>query len=394
MSKNKALWVGGCLFLGNLTLAVAAPQPAAMNVGGLSLVPFVELEEKFDSNILYSETNEKSSTITTISPTAQLGLQKGVNVYGIQAAIQAGFYASSSDDNYVDAQTQASVHQEFTRRNVLDLQAQYNRAHDYRGTGYTQGIATIINEPDRYHTLGFGGDYTYGSTDAIGRIKLSAAYTDKVYDNHRNLTEARDRSNTDLGATFYYQIQPKTALLFELKQTIIDYTLSAVTLDSTETRYYVGGEWEITAITTGNARAGWLQKNFDSANRKDFSGFSWVIGGSWTPIKRSEFTLQTSGKTDETNGVGDYIDSKSVTAGWNHEWSSRVSSNLTGFVVKNVYTPSTQKEGLVAASLGVTYNMRRWLNFSAKYGHSRRLSNRAGQDFKKNEISLAVLITL
>ena len=45
---------------------------------------------------------------------------------------------------------------------------------------------------------------------------------------------------------------PKTQLLFQAKQTEIDYKRILLTnQDSTETRYYVGATWDATALTSG-----------------------------------------------------------------------------------------------------------------------------------------------
>ncbi len=386
--------LGFYLFFASSGFLFAAPQPAEVSVGGVILVPFLGIEEKYDNNILFSEKDEKSSMITILAPSVQLGIQKGINTYGTKAAAQAGFFASSSADNYFDAQLEGVAHHEFTRRNALDLKAQYNKAHEGRGTAYSQGGGSSLAEPDEFYTVLLGGDYTYGSLDAIGRIKLSASQFNKIYSNHRTITKRRDRDITNVGATFYYLVRPKTSLLFELKHANIDYRLSSVPYDSTENRFFVGGEWDITAMTKGSARGGLLQKSFDNADRKDFSGFSWEISGSWSPLRRTQFTLETSGKTNETLGIGDYIDTKTVAFGWLHEWSQAISSEVDSFLLSNKYSASTREEGIVSLRVSINYDMRRWLSLTFAVGHSQRLSNQVRQDYKKNEASIGVLVTL
>jgi len=393
MNKNKTVF-GFSLFFCVSGFTLAAPQPAAVDLGGFTMVPAIEIEEKYDSNILFTETDETDSMITILAPSIQIGAQKGVNFYGIQAAAQAGFYTNSSDDNYIDAQLQGDIHQEFTRKSQIDLTALYAKSHEARGTGFSQGSLVGLDEPDEFHTTSAGVDYTYGSEDAIGRIKLSASGLAKRYDNHSATTEGRESNNYGVGATFFYHVQPKTSLLFEIKHNQIDYTLDAVTLDSTENRFLFGAEWEITSITSGNARLGLLKKDFDDGSRDNFSGFSWEIGGVWSPLTYTQFTVQTEGKTAETNGIGDYIDSKILAIGWIHSWTTQISTNLDTFVMKNDYNPSAQEEGIVSISGAVNYDMRRWLTLSVKIGHSQRLSNQAGQDYTKNELSFNILATL
>ena len=382
------------MFLCPLNNALSAPQPAAVDIGGLNLFPSIEISETYDSNILFAETSKKSSLVTILAPLAQLGLQKGVNTYTLQAAMQAGFYTSSSDDNYVDAQLQGEVHHEFSRKNIVDLAAQYSKAHEARGTAFSQGGGDLLIEPDKFHTVSLDGSYTYGSKDAIGRLTLTAGGLSKKYDTRRAITEARDRNNINIGATFFYQIQPKTSLLFEIKHSEIDYRLSTTRLDSSENRFFVGSEWEISNITTGNVRVGLLQKNFDNTDNGNFSGLSWEVSTVWSPLNYTRFTLRTSGRTEETNGVGSYIDSKTGSINWNHDWSSQVNTDVDFLIQKNDYNPSPQEEGIISAGATISYDMRRWLMLSLKTVHSQRFSNQNGQDYNKNEISFSVQATL
>ncbi len=393
MNKNNSTLLVVSLFALVSSNSFAKFDPAVIKVGGIGVVPTVDVAESYDSNIFYSETDEKSALVTVIAPKVKAGMEVGANKYSVTADAAIGRYSSSSADNYVDSSIGMDIHQSFTRKAVLDVNASRNNYHEARGAGYSKGIASLLAEPDKYHINRLGAKFSYGSRDAIGRIVFGLSSSTRIYDTRRAFTKLRDNNNIGGTVTFYYHVMPKTSLLFELSNREIKYDNNP-TYDSTEQRALVGVSWDISALTTGTAKAGLLEKNFDEASRKDFSGFSWELGARWTPLSYSVVDVVSKGRTEETNGSGDYIDSKSILTRWTHFWNEKVNTALDLNFTKNQYKPTSRVENYYSLGVQVTYNMRRWLNVGAGYTRSSNSSTAAGFDFDKNVFSLSLQASL
>ncbi|MBU1962859.1 MAG: outer membrane beta-barrel protein [Gammaproteobacteria bacterium] len=341
------------------------------------------LNNTYNDNIFSANTNEKDAWITSLLPTARLEARPGLDRYYLEYAGDIGWYENSSTDDYDDHRLTASGHREINSRNRLDLTAEAIKEHDERGSGRTEGGAVTADPPDEYHSLAVRGVYGYGAMSAKGRFDFEAGHLAKEYDNNRAATTVRDRGNTDLGVTFFYRVQPKTSLLLQAKDTRIDYD-TANTLDSDEYRLLAGVTWDATAKTTGLAKFGYLNKDFDSAARSDFEGFSWEVGARWMPRTYSYVDLNTSRKTEETDGTGDYVLTQAYNLSWTHDWSHRFSTSLSGGYSDKDYGANTRRDDEYSAGLAGTYLIQKWLSVKAGYDYSERDSNVNTNDYDRN----------
>lgn len=342
----------------------------------------------YNDNIFSTNGNETESWITSLLPTARIEARPGLDRYYLEYAGDIGWYENSSTDDYDDHRLTASMHRDLNSRNRLDLTAEAIKEHDERGTGRTDGAGGVGNQaPDEYHTLGLRGVYGFGAMSAKGRFDFEGGYLSKEYDNNRAATNVRDRDNLDLGVTFYYRLQPKTSLLLQAKNTRLDYD-TANTLDSDERRLLAGLTWDATAKTTGMAKFGYLNKEFDSAARSDFEGFSWEVGVRWMPRTYSYFDLNTSRMTEETDGTGDYILSETHRLSWTHDWSYRFSTNVGVSYADKEYGASNRQDDEYSAGVSGTYLIQRWLSLKAGYDYTERDSNQNANDYDRNRFFL------
>ncbi|MBN1007672.1 outer membrane beta-barrel protein [Amphritea pacifica] len=381
------------------TPAFAAIEPAGIDAGAISIVPMVTVQTGYDDNFFSTSANEQDETITVLSPSVQLIAEDGLNAYRLAYQINHGIHQNSSADNYTDHALSADAHLEFSQRSILDLKAAYNKGHEARGTGLsaTGGIATSIDAPLEYDTQVLSFNYVYGAQDATGRLQFYGEHLDREYQNFRSITEGRDDTEVTLGAVFYYQVMPKTSLLFEARNKDIDYDVDpANSLDSNAWKYLVGATWEGTAKTTGTIKLGITEKDFDSASRKDFTGGSWEAAIRWAPRTYSVVDVSTSRNAAEANGNGDFIDTKSYNINWNHAWTDIVSTDAGIGLINETYEGAAdgRKDDTTTLNLGLNYDMRRWLTFALNYQYSDTDSNLANTDYSKNIVMLTVNASL
>ncbi|WP_299200258.1 outer membrane beta-barrel protein [uncultured Amphritea sp.] len=375
--------------------AFAAIRPASIDAEPVSIIPTLNVQTSYDDNIFSSNSAEVDSQKTVISPNFQVIAEDGFNAYRARYTLNHGMYQSSSDDNYTDHNLGVDAHLEFDARNMLDLNSSYSKNHEERGTGITESgnIGATVTAPLEYDTKSVSFTYTYGAVDAAGKLVFSGRYDDKEYQNFRTITNERDSELTTFSGTFYYRIQPKTSLLFEIRDQTLNYkTDPAASLDSETLRYFVGATWEGSAKTTGTIKLGHVQKDFKSSARNDFSGSSWEAALKWEPLSYSVFNFATSQSEKESSGIGDFIDSKVIRLSWTHDWNDQLQTIFSSGYTNDDYKGSTggREDEITDASLRLNYDMRRWLSFGVGYSHQNTESNISGIPFDRNIYLISV----
>lgn len=367
-----------------------------IQIGPVSAYPSMKIVTLHDDNLLLSDKNELSTLVGIVSPAVKFSLQDNIKKLTLDYQIEAGFHENSSQDDYVDQKLLGVFVFNPTDRIKTELRAEYLDEHDARGTGRTEGGGGTL-DPDEWHSYEIGGLLSYGTPNATGRVEIETSYVTKEYDNNRLFTFDRDRNDFKLRGTFFYKIWPKTRLLFEIKQTVFDYEKNAIgqaSLDSTGRDYLFGVAWDATYKTTGFAKFGISEKDFDSDLRDDNDQFKWEIGVKWMPRSYSTVDITTVRRQDETNGIGDSIDVAEFKVSWNHLWRHRISSTVEFFIAEDDFSSTRREDSRFMTSLKLNYNWRRWASISAGYQYEENDSNVSTFNYQRNLFGLAVNITL
>jgi len=355
------------------TATAQALEPANWQWGSVYFTPTLGLEEFYTDNLWLTNDHEKDTWASVITPELQAWLQHGPSTYSLTQKIESGDYYSSHDDDYTDYTTTLDLHQEFNARNVGNLFGEYYKGHEDRGTGFIEGdLSFITDKPVKYDRTTVGGDYTYGSREAAGRVKLAAKTADFHYRNFRDFTKYRDRDENTLAGTFYWKIAPRTDALLEARYIENDYDTRDFSdpygsLTSDAMNYLAGVEWEATARTSGHVRVGYYDRDYDSNDRKDEDGFLWEAGLTWAPRSYSVFDLNTRRYYQETTGLGNGINTEDYKVDWRHEWSDRSRTKFGLVYTVEDYEGSTRKDDTYGAEARYDYAFRRWLDLGAGY---------------------------
>ena len=115
-----------------------------------------------------------------------------------------------------------------------------------------------------------GAEYSYGALTSNGMLTFKANRETLDYDREEEAYLLRDRAKNQIGAEFAYKIAPSTALVIDVTNTYTRYDRQlseASSLDSDTLRVLGGLTWESTAATTGFAKVGYTEKDFESATR-------------------------------------------------------------------------------------------------------------------------------
>jgi hypothetical protein len=349
--------------------SVLAIEAASMELGGMRFTPVLNLSESYDDNIrAVGAGADESSWITTINPNFELAAQDRLNLYKLTYGFNSDTFHSSHDDNNVDHFLNAIAHMEYNARNRLDLNAGYSKVEDINDTEGGFGIN------DKYHTYNLGAVYGFGAKSATMNFEFGANQQWLRYDNDQRLgnglrvNEDQERDVTTLSGTAFYRVAPKTRALLEVRYNEYKYKLSSSTLDSDAMAYLLGLTWEATAKTTGIAKFGYSNKEFDDSSRDDVNGSIWEVGVDWQPRTYSTFSLNTRRSTEEgSEGAEDAIDTTRTGINWKHDWTSRISTDVGYTYMEEDYQGISRKDETDEFGLGLSYNMRRWLDLGVGY---------------------------
>lgn len=367
--------------------AAWAIEPQSIRLtDGILFTPSLMVSEKYDDNIRAAENNEESSWITTVSPTLTLSAEGRKSAYRLSYNAVSDTFHSSQDDNNVDHHLTADAAFEFDARNRAKLAAGYHEIEDT-----VSDTSNTTN--DQYNTRNVGGVYSFGAQTARMQIEAGANYEELRYTDGLIANEAKERDTTALRSTLFYRVAPKTKLLVEGRHTDYDY-LSNQRLDSTGVAGLVGATWEATAKTTGEFKIGRERKNFDDDTVDDASKGMWEAGVVWAPRSYSRFNLNTRQGFDEGDNGASTIESRTYTLGWEHDWSSYLTSKVSYSDTSRDYQDISRQDDLNNIGLSLTYKARRWLDVGIGYTYSENDSDVAGESFERNVFALTVNASL
>ena len=399
----KALCILGLVVSFSSVNAQQFEEAASIEFGGFDVIPTVDVGLRFDDNVTRASSEEISSWSRIIAPQISMVSSLGASQVDFAYRLVNEEFFSSKEDNYTDHFFTAGVELELNARNRVTTRLNYEDGHEGRGTGFSIGSGVTLNEPDQFKQSELDILYSYGAFNAQGRLDVNANIRELNYDLNSPTYKSRDRKLSTLGGTFYYRVGATTDATFDVSLTKVDYKFalnSLNPLNSINMSYLVGLKWEATAQTSGFAKVGYQEKDFDSNLRDDFSGFDWAGGVLWEPVEYASIELITRANTNETNGEGNFIRARTHSVEWRHDWLERLRTSASVSWNNNRYEGqiidgfSIRSDDSLGFNASVYYQFRRWLNFEVGYKFNERDSNRDGIDYDSNQFIINALITL
>ncbi|WP_076011190.1 outer membrane beta-barrel protein [Alteromonas abrolhosensis] len=385
------------------TPTLNAQEAGRIQAGQFDLIPSFTSSMAYVDNVANARDNQRKiySWRTILSPELIAATQVDGNPVQIGYRLERGVYLSSDNDDYTDHFVEASGNFELNSRHRVSALAQYEDGHEDRGTGFSIGTGLDISTPDTYKSSNLSAEYSYGAVTSDGLITLKTRRQALDYDRSEDAYLIRDRVKTMVGGEFGYQVGSATRAVLDVTKTYVRYDeqLNFVTRDSDETRVLVGVVWESTAATTGFAKVGYKEKDFDNQARGTFYGMDWEVGIDWQPVSYTTFRISTSADTFETNGEGDFIRGQNYSVRWNHDWLERLSTSFSvtqqnDEYVFNEVDIDNRDDELMNYSAALNYQARRWLKFSTYYQFTDRDSNRETIGYDKSVVGVTAEVTL
>jgi len=396
-SQKIGIVVGATLF--TLSYSVfAAPEPQAIEIGAGKLIPMLRINAKVDDNIFSQSTREEDDLITQLVPQIQFLAEKDEDRIALTYSGDYAFYDTNSADDYDDHTISLDTLFSPTDLYSVAFGASFGKLHDNRGEGSTEGIiATSRTSPDEYDINDINLLLDIGRDTARFGIEAEARSTDIEYTNNRSETQFRDRDETYFAGRLYGRVGGKTKYFVEFATEDFAYDTDPIlggALDSEQDVVSIGVKWEATGKTTGEIKVGRLDKEFDSALRRDGDITVWDVDITWSPRTYSHVLISASSDAQETNGTGSFIDSQNFSVMWLHAWSDRFSSTVMVSTGEDEFDENPRVDDRDSFSVGVSYDWQRWITVSIDYSFMERDSNINAFDFEKNVYSISLDMSL
>ena len=383
-----------------LTAAAALPTPATavdlnavwpdLGLPGFKITPFISERVEYESNIFQVPSGSQDDVVFKTIPGFVLELPLG------RHKIDLGFRTEIL--RYVDLENQDTEHY-FVLGNVLldfpgglkfKLKEDFARTSDPPGTELTGRIKSSTNVLSPSVEYGFTQRYAIGLDYVWAHVRFD------------DVVNQLDRDEHTVGLTGFYRVQPKTDLLVNFSYGTKDFERAS---NRDVSRYIgaVGVRGEITSRLVSTFRVGYEVRDPDHGDIGAYSGI--VIGGDfvYTPTDRTRITLVTERAVQESVFATNVAFlANLVTLSAEHFLTPKLL--LTGrlFGGNGDYFEKARKvngsfdwrnDWVYAFSVGVEYQIQKWLGVSADYTHSRRDSNFDNFDFKDDLVGAKVTLS-
>jgi hypothetical protein len=363
-----------------------------LGLPGFKISPFVSQRVEYESNIFQAPSRAQDDVIFKTIPGFALELPLG------RHKVDLGF--SAEIVRYADLGSQDTEHY-FVLGNLLldfpgglrvNVKEDFARTSDPPGTELTGRIESTTN------VLSPSVEYAFARRYAVG---LDYVWTTVNFDDDTGV-EQLDRDEHTIGLTGFYRVQPRTDVLVNVAYGTKDFeTASARDVD----RYIaaVGVRGDLTSRLRSTLRVGYEVRDPERGEVGAYQGV--VVGGDlvYRPTARTRLTLVAERAVQESVFATNVAYLANLLTLTGEHFVTRkllLSARLTGG--NGEYFEKAQKvngrfdwrEDWVAAfSLGVEYQIQRWLAVSADYTHARRESNFDNFDFKNDIVGGKVTLS-
>jgi polysaccharide biosynthesis protein VpsM len=253
----------------------------------------------------------------------------------------------------------------------FDFIDQLRNSHEPYGLG-------VSHEQDQYLSNLFQLILSYDITE---KISVRTDYSNFLLQYDDMAIEYADRSDNRFSGYLFYRIKSKTALFTEIEFMNIGYRTSET--DSSELRYFLGVDWDITEKSKGSFKAGFGNKKFKNQELSEGDGSNMALelklNHTFTP--KTSLKLIGLRRTEETTITDTYYSLvNSITAEYLQIINDKVSMNgqllySNEFYEGKVVGIEEQEDNTYGFSVGTKYLFREWLTGEVSYIYNIRNSN-------------------
>lgn len=377
-----------------------AKRNASIQLGLFDLLPTLSATEEFNDNIFLSDNYKKSDLISRIAPALTLQSNWHRARLRLMALGDAGFYAQSDEDDYLDGELGASAGFDIGPAFAIDGDIRIAKGHEDRGGN---DIPTGADEPVTYNEQNteiavryFAGDVHYRTALAVRKLDFDDT---PLTNGDSGNNDDRDRSEVRLIMRSSYQLGLGREAYGETTFNQREYTNTpddqGIFRNSSGFRLLGGMTFNLTDLIEADIGAGWMSQIYEDSRLQNNDGFSLRAATTWniTRLTALDFRARREiGETTVTNASG--IISESVDAGIEHELRRWLSFRLNCGYQRDHFEGADRTDTTTRFGAGVRYELNRFTDLDTSWRFDQRRSNETGHDYRRNRALLTLRLKI
>ncbi len=370
-----------------------------IRLGRFLLSPAITSRAQYDDNIFLSEGGATSDVITTIAP--RLTLQGDWRVFHLHLAAgsELGFFADSAEDDYQDIDLKAAASLDLGPSSIEGA-IDWKQSHDARGGN---DVPTGATEPVIYRDVigQLGGRYAtndlhYETSLAIRRLEFDDSIAldgSAIRNDDRNRIESRETVRAllplDLGREAYGEIT--------LNQRQYDRVPDDTGLvrDSSGFQALGGLRLDLTDLIKADLAAGWMSQSYADPAFGNINDYTLRADIDWSVTRLTDLTFSASRAVRETTVTGaSGIVGFDIGAGISHELRRWLQIGANAHYSDEEFRQTTRRDRTSRLGLNMSYHVNRHAWIEGGINHDLRLSNSAGNDYRRFQTLISLKLEM
>lgn len=283
-------------------------QPKGIDLGSFLLLPKVELNESYNTNLFAEESNPKAGFVTAVRPEFKLRSRFSEHALDLSFLAEQFLNHSYGRDNRLDLQMQANGRYDAAAGTEITSTFQAYSQHEERGS--PDDARGLEPTPTRGIVTRLGGKHEMGHFTAFGEVGADR----RTFGNVETAlgttvpNEDRDRWEVMAKARGSYELFPGYAAVTEVSANTRRYDLAhdrnGYERDSTGYRVETGIGLDISQLLRGDFLVGYFAQNYRDARLSDPRGLSVRASFNWTPDKLTVIVPSLERSVAETTTTG------------------------------------------------------------------------------------------
>ena len=365
-------------------------DPLGIRAGGFLIFPSLQVSGEYDSNVFATENNEDDDFGLLLRPRLTAVSQWSRHALNASLFGDFAFYEEFDENNYQDFGGSLNGRLDITRNDILFGELSLARRHEGRESPESVGSQDLVTYFDGLARLGYRRDFN------LVYVVVGGSVNRKDY-NEEDLNEDR-RDLIDLTGDLRigYKVSPRFNLFVQGDYTIVRYDNdSGVDRDSRGFGFSVGTDVDITGILFGEARVGYIRREYDDDTLDNVSGPGGAAKLTWNVTGLTSLIFEAGGGIVETTQGGASANLQSAaSAEVQHELLRNLI--LTGRLsfTRDDFQGIDRTDHTVRARVGARYLLNRNLSLDAGYEFATRDSDVNGADYDRHLVRLGVTARL
>ena len=264
-------------------------QPKGVDLGLFLLLPKVETEQAFNSNVYATRGDVKSDLYTTIRPELSLRSRFAQHDLNVRVMAEKYFYRTYTRDNHLDFQADVSGRYDVEAGSELTLFTQYFARHEDRSSPDEAG--GLKPTPTQGLISRLGGKSEMGRFTVSGDITAQRLTFDPVATSTGTMVPNNDRDRWELEGRLRgaYEMFPGYAAVTQVSANTRRYddAFDRNGYERSSHGYRVEGGIgvDLSQLLRGDFLVGYLAQDYRDPRFKDPAGLSVRATFNWTPDK-------------------------------------------------------------------------------------------------------------